>query len=238
MKISYNWINDYLPEEARADMADTPQKLGAILTSVGLELENLKKYEEITGGLKDLFVGEVISCEKHPDADKLKVAAVSNGNGQTLQIVCGASNIASGQKVVVAPAGATIYPLHGNPISIQKTKLRGIESHGMICAEDEIGMGESHEGIIILPDEAVAGMPLAQYYETYSDWILEIGLTPNRMDAMSHLGVAKDVCAYISHHSNRPVKVLSPFKQNFKAEKNTINISVTIENTDACQRYS
>ena len=138
MKISYNWLIEYLPGEINTSpLADTPQKLGAILTSVGLEMESLSKYEQIINGLKGLIVGEVISLEQHPNADKLKVANVDNGNGETLQIVCGAANIAIGQKVVVAPVGATLYPLNGEPIRITKAKLRGIESHGMICAEDE-----------------------------------------------------------------------------------------------------
>jgi phenylalanyl-tRNA synthetase beta chain len=239
MKISYNWIREYLTEDAiKNGMANSPQKLGSILTSVGLELESLKKHEEVTNNFKGLIVGEVISCENHPYADKLKVAIVNNGQGETLQIVCGASNIATGQKVVVAQLGTVLYPLNGDSITIKKAKLRGVESEGMICAEDEIGVGENHDGIIILPHDLEPGTSLADYYKTPSDWILEIGITPNRMDGMSYLGVAKDVCAYISHHSKMEVNAILPFKDNFKIDNKSLNIEVEIENTEACLRYS
>ncbi|MEP7230635.1 MAG: phenylalanine--tRNA ligase subunit beta [Ginsengibacter sp.] len=239
MKISYNWIKEYLPGNVtKHGLADSPKKIGSILTSVGLELEGFEKYEEIANSLEGLIIGEVISCEKHPDADKLKVASVNNGHGETLQIVCGAPNVATGQKVVLAPVGITLYPLSGQPITIKKAKIRGVESEGMLCAEDEIGIGESHAGIIILPGDAVTGMAIADYYKIYADWILEIGITPNRTDAMSHLGVAKDICAYISHHEKIPVKVVSPFTENFKPDDNKLAISVVVENSQACQRYS
>src|ERR1019366_4675926 len=199
MKISYNWLKDYLPTDSLTQKTiEDPEKLSAILTSVGLEVENLYPYEEIKNSLSGLIIGEIITCEKHPDADKLKITKVDNGNGETLQIVCGANNVAAGQKVIVAPAGTTLYPLKGEPLAIKKAKIRGIESNGMICAEDEIGIGESHSGIIVLPDNAETGKTANDYFKPYSDWIIEIGLTPNRMDAMSHLGVAKDVCAYLS----------------------------------------
>ncbi|MEP7250863.1 MAG: phenylalanine--tRNA ligase subunit beta [Ginsengibacter sp.] len=239
MKISYNWLKDYLPEEAlQPSIVDNPKKLGAILTSVGLELESLEKFEEIKNNLDGLIITEVISCEKHPDADKLKVASVNNGLGDTLQIVCGAANIAAGQKVVLAPVGITIYPTKGDPLTLKQAKIRGVESYGMICAEDEIGVGESHAGIIVLPENAIPGTLLSEYYNLYSDWILEIGLTPNRTDAMSHLGVAKDVCAYISHHHKKQVSVVLPFKDNFKKDNNRLPIEVGIENPEACRRYS
>lgn len=239
MKISYNWLKEYLPDDAmKPGLADSPKKIGLILTSMGLELENLHKYEEITNNLEGLIIGEVISIEKHPDADKLQVASVNNGQGETLQIVCGAPNIAANQKVVVAPIGATIYPLNGEPFTIKKAKIRGVESIGMICAEDEIGVGESHAGIIILPEDVVPGTPVSAYYKTNVDWVLEIGFTPNRIDAMSYLGVAKDICAYISHHQKIPVKVISPFQENFKADNRKLSIEVEIENPEACQRYA
>lgn len=238
MKISYNWLREYLPEDINKNViADTPQKLGAILTSVGLELESLTKYEQIKSGLQGLMVGEVISLEQHQDADKLKVAKVDCGNGSMLQIVCGAANIALGQKVVVAPVGTTLYPLNGETINIKKAKLRGIESHGMICAEDEIGIGESHDGIIVLPEHLNAGDFLSNYYLPYSDWILEIGLTPNRIDAMSHLGTAKDVCAYVSNQTGDELKVISPYGTEIQTDSNLLPIKVEIENTEACQRY-
>ena len=239
MKISYNWLKDYLPDEAlQPGIVDSPKKLGSILTSVGLELESLEKYEEIKNSLDGLIIAEVLSCEKHPDADKLKVARVNNGLGDTLQIVCGAANIAAGQKVVLAPVGITIYPTKGDPIALKKAKIRGVESQGMICAEDEIGVGESHAGIIVLPENAIPGTPLSEYYKLYSDWILELGLTPNRTDAMSHLGVAKDVCAYISHHHKKQLGIVSPFKDSFKKENNKLPIEIVIENAEACRRYS
>ena len=224
MKISYNWLKEYLPDdEVTPIMLKSPRKLSDILTSVGLEVESLEFHEEIKNSLMGLIVGEVITCEKHPDADKLKITTVSNGNGETLQIVCGANNVAAGQKVIIAPSGTTIYPINGAPLTIKKTKIRGIESNGMICAEDEIGIGESHSGIIVLPGDVKTGQPAFDYFKPFSDWIYEIGLTPNRMDAMSHLGVAKDICAYFSHHNKTEAKVVSPFNNNFKSD-NTLPV--------------
>lgn len=239
MKISYNWLKDYLPGDViTSKMMESPQKLAAILTSVGLEVESLHQYEEVKNSLQGLIVGEVITCEKHPDADKLKITTVNNGNGETLQIVCGASNVAVGQKVIVAPSGTTLYPAGKEPFTINKTKIRGVESNGMLCAEDEIGIGESHAGIIVMPQDTKTGMAAYDFYKPYSDWVLEIGLTPNRMDAMSHTGVAKDVCAYLAHHNNAAIKIISPFNTNFKADNTSRKISVTIENPEACSRYA
>ncbi|HEY8688609.1 MAG TPA: phenylalanine--tRNA ligase subunit beta [Chitinophagaceae bacterium] len=232
MKISYNWLSEYLLE------IPEPGKLSSILTSVGLEVESLEKFEEIKGGLEGLVIGEVIECIKHPDADKLKLTKVNAGNGGMLQIVCGAPNVAVDQKVVVATAGTTIYPLKGEPITMKNAKIRGQESQGMICAEDEIGIGESHEGIIVLPDSVEVGSKASEYFTPYADWIYELGITPNRMDAMSHLGVAKDVYAYLSHHNKKSAAVKSPFKNNFKVDNQNLSIEVTIENKEACQRYS
>ena len=239
MKISYNWLNDYLPDdEITAKIKGDPQKISEILTSVGLEVENLEKYEQVKNGLEGLIIGQVLTCEKHPDADKLKITTVDNGNGETLKIVCGAPNVAPGQKVILAPVGATLYPVSGESFTIKKAKIRGAESNGMLCADDEIGLGHSHEGIIVLPQDAKTGMAASKYYQLYSDWIFEIGLTPNRMDAMSHLGVAKDVCAYISHHFRREVKVVVPFKNNFKADTNSNPVKIQIKNTSDCERYA
>lgn len=234
MTISYNWLSEYLPEVIE------PEKLSKILTSIGLEVETLELFETIKGSLKGLVIGEVIACEKHPDADKLSVTKVKVGTEEPLQIVCGAPNVAAGQKVVVATIGSTIYPVNGAPLTMKKAKIRGIESQGMICAEDEIGIGESHAGIIVLQPSAVTGSPASQYFSPYVDWIYEIGLTPNRMDAMSHLGVARDVCAYLSHHHNKHAVVKSPFKYSlFKPDHLTgLKIAVEIENQQACQRYS
>ena len=197
MTISYNWLSEYLPEKV------APEKLSKILTSIGLEVESLEDYEEIKGGLNGLVTGEVMSCEKHPDADKLKVTTVSIGQDALLQIVCGAANVAAGQKVVVAPVGCTIYPLGGEPIKLKKAKIRGVESEGMICAEDEIGMSNNHDGILVLPADTIVGKKLTELFKPYRDHIFEIGLTPNRMDAMSHLGVARDVCAWLSVHNKK-----------------------------------
>ena len=232
MTISYNWLSEYLPEKIK------PEKLSKILTAIGLEVESLEHYESIKGGLKGLVIGEVVECAQHANADKLKVTKVNTGNGQLLQIVCGAPNVAAGQKVVVATVGTTIYPLKGEPMTMKVAKIRGVESHGMICAEDEIGFSEDHAGIMVLPDDAEVGTPASEYFKTYADWIYEIGLTPNRSDAMSHLGVAKDVCAYLSHHEQKTVKPKMPFTETFKPDNNNLPITVTIENKEACQRYS
>lgn len=238
MTISYNWLSEYLPA-ATAALTETlaPEKLSRILTSIGLEVESLEKYESIRGGLAGLVIGEVLSCEPHPNADKLKITTVNVGAAESLQIVCGAANVATGQKVAVATIGATIYPVSGEPLTMRLAKIRGVESQGMICAEDEIGLGSSHEGIMVLPSGLVPGTPAADYFKPYTDWIYEIGLTPNRMDAMSHYGVARDVCAYISHH-HQEVKPRSPFTEALKADTNTLPIKVVIENTSDCRRYS
>lgn len=232
MTISYNWLCEYLPEKIE------PEKLSRILTAIGLEVESLEEFESIKGGLKGLITGQVIECEKHPNADKLKVTKVTIGADAPLQIVCGAPNVAVGQKVIVATVGSTIYPTSGEPVTMKQAKIRSVESNGMICAEDEIGLGESHAGIMILPDDTPVGKAVAELFNIYSDHIYEIGLTPNRMDAMSHLGVAKDVCAYLSHHNKKKAKPLYPNTNGFKADDNSLQIKVTIENIEACQRYS
>ena len=232
MTISYNWLSEYLPEKLE------PEKLSKILTSIGLEVESLEKYEELKGGLEGLVVGEVLECVKHPDADKLSLTKVDIGIGEPLQIVCGAHNVLVGQKVIVAPVGTTIYPFTREPMTMKKAKIRGAESFGMICAEDEIGLTDNHGGIIVLPDSTKVGMPAATYFAPGSDFIFEIGLTPNRMDAMSHLGVAKDVCAWLSHHDKKDTHVKSPFKNNFKPDHQGLKIEVRIENAIACQRYA
>lgn len=232
MTISYNWLSDYLPEKIE------PERLSKILTSIGLEVESMEPYEELKGGLKGLVVGEVLECGKHPDADKLSLTKVNIGSGDPLQIVCGAPNVAAGQKVIVATVGATIYPFNGEPLTMKKAKIRGMESFGMICAEDEIGLSADHGGIMILPADTKVGMPAAEYFGAYNDIIYEIGLTPNRMDAMSHLGVAKDVCAYLSHHNKKETHVKSPFKSVFRPDHQGIKIDVVIENKEACQRFT
>ncbi len=232
MTISYKWLQEYLPQRIE------PEKLSRILTAIGLEVESLEKYESLKGGLQGLVIGEVMTCTPHPDADKLKITTVDTGNGELLNIVCGAPNVAAGQKVVVALVGTTIYPVNGEPMTMKNAKIRGVESQGMICAADEIGIGESHEGIMVLPPESKKGSPASEYFQPYEDHIFEIGLTPNRIDAMSHLGVAKDVCAYLSHHNKADIKISSPFKNNFKVDNQGLQMELSIENTDACQRYS
>ena len=231
MTISYNWLSEYLPTTLE------PEALSKILTSIGLEVESLEAYESIKGGLKGLVIGEVLTCEQHPNADKLKITTVNIGGETPLQIVCGAANVAAGQKVIVATVGTTIYPISGEPLTMRVAKIRGVESQGMICAEDEIGVGTSHDGIMVLPADSVPGTAAATLFTPYNDWIYEIGLTPNRMDAMSHLGVAKDVCAYLTHHEQE-AKPVSPFSNTFKVDSKKLPIKVTVENQEDCPRYA
>jgi len=231
MTISYKWLSDYLP------VSIEPERLSKILTSIGLEVEKMQNFEEVKGGLKGLVIGEVLHTEQHPNADKLKLTKVNIGNSEPLQIVCGAPNVAPGQKVIVATVGTTIYPTSGEPLTMKVAKIRGVESQGMICAEDEIGLGVSHAGIIVLPNDVKVGMRADEYFDPYSDVIYEIGLTPNRMDAMSHWGVARDVCAYLSHHDKKDLKPVIP-QSHFKVDKAILPISVSVENKEACKRYS
>ena len=233
MTISYNWLSSYLPKTIQ------PEVLSSILTGIGLEVESLVKYEEVKGGLEGLVVGEVLTCEKHPDADKLKLTLVNVGADAPLHIVCGAPNVAAGQKVIVAPIGCTIFPTGGEPLTMKKAKIRGKESEGMICAEDEIGLGTNHDGIKILPEDSIVGTTLKSLYNPYQDYIYEIGLTPNRMDAMSHIGVARDVCAYLSYHENKDYRVVLPFEEQTQNEiSNANNIQLNVEDTNACKRYA
>ncbi len=232
MTISYNWLQEYLPETIE------PEKLSKILTSIGLEVESMEPYQSVKGGLEGLVIGEVLICTQHPNADKLKITTVNIGASEPLKVVCGAANVAAGQKVVVATVGTTIYPATGDPLTMRVAKIRGEESFGMICAEDEIGLGTSHEGILVLPEDVKVGTPAAEYFKPYNDIIYEIGLTPNRMDAMSHLGVAKDVCAYMTHHFAGEAKVKSPFNNSFKVENKNLPIPVSVEDADACPRYA
>ena len=232
MTISYNWLCDYLPVKI------DPERLSRILTSIGLEVEGIEKYESVKGGLQGLVIGEVLECEPHPNADKLKVTKVNTGGPAPLSIVCGASNVAAGQKVVVALPGTTIYPSKGDPITLKIARIRGVESHGMICAEDEIGLGDSHAGIMVLSADVKVGMPAADLFQPYSDQLIEIGLTPNHMDAMSHMGVARDVCAWLSHHEKGEFRPKHPSIQGFKVIDNSLPVSVSIEDTRGCKRYS
>jgi phenylalanyl-tRNA synthetase beta chain len=232
MTISYNWVHDYLP------VTIDSERLSKILTSIGLEVEHLEKFESHKGGLQGLVIGEVLECVTHPNADKLKLTTVDIANGKPLQIVCGAPNVQVGQKVIVAPIGTTIYPHSGEPVTMKVVNIRGVESYGMICAEDEIGLSEDHAGIMVLPDHVKTGSPALTAFNYYFDLIYEIGLTPNRMDAMSHLGIAKDICAYLAHHDKKAHKVKSPFIDDFKSDNNSLPISVKIKNVNDCRRYS
>lgn len=234
MTISYSWLLNYLPEQLSV------AELSRILTSIGLEVEGTEEMEEVKGGLKGLVIGEVLTCEPHPNADKLKVTTVNVGNDSPLQIVCGAANVAAGQKVVVATVGTTVHPLNGEAFQIKKAKIRGTESAGMICAEDEIGLGESHEGIMVLPADTVPGTAAAAYFNIgAAETAIHIGLTPNRSDAMSHIGVARDICAYLSHHNGAVYNVVLP--DVVLAEPDNISpVSVTIQPgaEAACRRYT
>jgi phenylalanyl-tRNA synthetase beta chain len=226
MTISYNWLKEYI------DIPETAEEIGYVLTSGGLEVESVEEHETIKGGLKGLVVGEVVTCAKHPNADKLSVTTVNVGGDKPLHIVCGAPNVASGQKVIVALPGTTVHPTKGDSFTIKAAKIRGEQSEGMICAEDEIGMGESHAGIIVLDPKSKVGTPAAEFYNIKSDFILEIGLTPNRADAASHIGVARDIKA----SKGRELKW--PSVDAFKIENTSRSIPVIVENKDACPRYS
>ncbi len=232
MTISYNWLSEYLPKTI------SPEQLSTILTSIGLEVESLEKIENFKGGLAGLVVGEVVELSQHPNADKLKLAKVNTGGERPLSIVCGASNIALGQKVVVAAVGTTIYPKNAEAgITMKLAKIRGEESEGMICAEDEIGLSDDHGGILVLDASIPVGTPVSSLYEYYQDYVYEIGLTPNRMDAMSHYGVAKDVCAYLSYHE-APTTALSPLTKTAVKDAGVKPFKVIIEDEKACARYS
>jgi phenylalanyl-tRNA synthetase beta chain len=226
MTISYNWLKEYI------DIPESPEEIGKVLTSTGLEVESVHPFETLKGGLEGLVVGEVLTCSKHPNADKLSITTVDAGQSQPLHIVCGAPNVAAGQKVVIALVGTKLYPSKGEPFTIKAAKIRGEQSEGMICAEDEIGIGESHAGIIVLSTTLPNGTPASKLYDIQSDHVLEIGLTPNRADAASHIGTARDIKA----SKNRLIKW--PSVEAFKVSNHDLVIPVTIENTEACPRYS
>lgn len=229
MKISYNWLKQYINVEL------DPERIAEILTSIGLEVENLEKHQAVKGGLEGVVIGEVLTCEKHPDADKLSCTTVNVGSGEPLPIVCGAPNVAKGQKVLVATVGTTLY-FGDDEVKIKKAKLRGQPSEGMICAEDELGLGKSHDGIMVLPADAVVGTPAKEYFKLEDDYQFEIGLTPNRIDAASHFGVARDLAAYLSQESE--VKALRPSVDSFKVDNTSRTIPVEVKNAEACPRYT
>lgn len=231
MKISYNWLKEYL----KIDI--DPRNLSDILTGIGLEIEGIEEWESVRGGLKGVVVGEVLSCKKHPDADKLSVTTVDIGQPEPLSIVCGAPNVAAGQKVPVAVAGTTLY-IGEKTIELKKTKIRGEVSEGMICAEDELGLGTDHEGIMVLDNSAVPGTPASEYFNVVRDTIFEIGLTPNRIDSGSHFGVARDLAAYLSLNSGSNHTAIMPSVEAFSVDSNTSGFEVIVENTRDCPRYS
>ena len=233
MKISYNWLQQFIQTELPAhEGGKTPQEISLILTNIGLEVESLEKVQAIPGGLEGLVIGYVEGCEQHPNADKLKVTKVNVGGDALLQIVCGAPNVAAGQKVVVAVVGTTVHPNEGEPFKINKSKIRGEVSEGMICAEDEIGLGGSHAGIMVLPADVAIGTLAKKYFNVPDDFLYEIGLTPNRADATSHLGVARDLAAYLRSSYQLPNI------DAFAVANEDLVIEVTVESPESCMRYS
>ena len=230
MNISYNWLKDYL------DFDLQPDEVAAALTSIGLETGGVEEVQTIKGGLEGLVIGEVLTCEEHPNSDHLHITTVNVGGAEPLQIVCGAPNVAAGQKVVVAVNGTKLYD-GDECFTIKRSKIRGVESNGMICAEDEIGIGTDHAGIIVLPADAVVGSPAKEYYNVKSDYVLEVDITPNRVDATSHFGVARDLAAYLKQNG-KPAHLKRPSVDAFKIDDETPAIEVVVENKEACLRYS
>ncbi len=230
MNISYKWLKEYV------DFDLTPQQVCDALTSTGLEVDALEEVQSIKGGLKGLYVGKVLTCENHPDSDHLHVTTVDLGKGDAQQIVCGAPNVAAGQKVIVADLGCVLYD-GDKEFVIKKSKLRGVESLGMICAEDEIGIGNDHSGIIVLPEDAVVGTPAAEYYHLESDWLIEVDITANRADALSHWGVARDLYAWLKQNGYKTA-THKPSVSAFAVDDHSLPIDVVIENTEACRRYA
>ena len=231
MRISYNWLKQFIKTDLQSN------EIADILTDLGLEVEGVDTFESLKGGLQGVVVGHVITCEKHPDADKLKITTVDIGDGKTpLQIVCGAPNVAVGQKVPVATIGTKLYDKEGNAFEIKKGKIRGQESHGMICAEDELGLGESHDGILILDASLIPGTHAARIFNIDCDEVFEIGLTPNRADAMSHMGVARDLRAGLLQRGTTS-ELITPSVSNFKVEKRTLKIDIKVEDSKLVPRY-
>lgn len=230
MNISYNWLKQYI------DFDLNPEELASALTSIGLETGSVEEVESVRGGLRGVVIGKVLTCEEHPNSDHLHITTVDLGTGEPTQIVCGAPNVAAGQTVVVATVGTTLYD-GDNAFQIKKSKIRGVESFGMICAEDELGIGTSHDGIIVLNEEVTPGTPAAQYYNLSSDYVLEVDLTPNRIDAASHYGVARDLSAWLAQNGKAGV-LKRPDVSSFNLENPSGAVEVVVENTKACPRYS
>ncbi|HZV68760.1 MAG TPA: phenylalanine--tRNA ligase subunit beta [Saprospiraceae bacterium] len=232
MTLSLQWLNDYLKTDLN------PDQIAEALTSIGLEVEKIESHQSMPGGLKGVIAGKVLTCEKHPDADRLKVTTVDIGGDKPSSIVCGGPNVAAGQTVWVAIPGTTLYDKEGKPKPISVSKIRGALSEGMICAEDELGLGESHEGVLVLSDEVRIGTLASDYYNVTSDTILEIGLTPNRSDATSVLGVAEDLAAYLTLQENKELKVKWPAIPELKTPSSLQSFKVSVRNAEACPRYS
>ncbi|MBT8317342.1 MAG: phenylalanine--tRNA ligase subunit beta [Lutibacter sp.] len=231
MKISYNWLKQFLKVDWEAE------KTGELLTDLGLEVEGIETVESIKGSLKGVVVGKVLTCEQHPNADRLKLTTVDLGNGEPVQIVCGAPNVAAGQTVPVVTVGSTLYDDKGEPFKIKKGKIRGEESHGMICAEDELGLGSSHEGILVLDDALLSGTPVSKVFNIEKDQVFEIGLTPNRADAMSHLGTARDLRAGLLQQGVA-VELISPSVSEFHVDDRTLKFDVEVEDIEKAPRYA
>ena len=231
MHISYKWLKEYL--EFDLSPADTAN----VLTNCGLEVESVEEYYSIPGGLKGLVIGEVLTCEKHPGADRLSLTTVNIGAGTAKRIVCGAPNVKAGQKVIIAPVGTTVHPVTGTPFEIKNAKIRGEVSEGMICAEDEIGLGTSHNGILVLKDDAKVGSLASEYFHVASDYVFEIGLTPNRADAASHFGVARDLFACLVLKGNSKGEAKLPSVDKFSSDNKDFSVKIEVKDTDACPRY-
>ena len=230
MNISYNWLKEYV------DFDLTPDEVAAALTSIGLETGSVEEVQTVKGGLEGLVIGEVLTCVEHPNSDHLHITTVNLGDGEPVQIVCGAPNVAAGQKVVVATLGTKLYD-GDECFTIKKSKIRGVESTGMICAEDEIGIGTDHAGIIVLPENAVPGTLAKDYYNIKSDYVLEVDITPNRADACSHYGVARDLYAYLIQNGKQAT-LQRPSVDDFKVENHDLDIEVKVENSEACPHYA
>jgi phenylalanyl-tRNA synthetase beta chain len=230
MKISYNWLQQFLQIDWEA------HKTGELLTDLGLEVEGIEIIESIKGSLKGVVVGKVLTCEQHPNADRLKVTTVDLGGEKPVQIICGAPNVAAGQKVPVATIGTILYDEKGNDFKIKKGKIRGLESHGMICAEDELGLGQSHDGILVLDKEIKVGVPAANVFNIETDHVFEIGLTPNRSDAMSHYGVSRDLRAGLIQNDIK-LELISPSVSDFHVDERTLRYDVEVDDKDLVPRY-
>lgn len=230
MKISYNWLKQFIKTTW------TPEQISELLTDLGLEVEGVVAFQSVKGGLEGIVVGEVLTCVQHPNADRLKLTTVNIGTGAPLQIVCGAPNVAVGQKVPVATIGTTLYTEEGEAWTIKKGKIRGEESHGMICAEDELGLGKSHEGIMVLDAQLQPGTLVAELFEVENDQVFEIGLTPNRADAMSHFGTARDLKAGLLQ-KNVNLELITPSVSAFHVDSRTLRIDVDVKNKELAPRY-